>query len=182
MKRVTLLTSMLLIFIIPIIAYAEFMKVLILKEIDDDHVIVVTEKGDQLLLEKWSLKFSPLSFEGKTFIADVTSSWVKMYIENKGEIKWSVEKSLGTVDLQTPSQKSDTSKQKVETAKGYLIEVSHNDELFIINGEKYEAKTYCLGWEQGERVMFLEGSALGVCTSAKLLNLNRNEVCEVWCE
>lgn len=66
--------------------------------------------------------------------------------------------------------------------QGYLIEVAHNDELFIINGEKYEAKTYCLGWDEGEEVMFLEGSALGVCVSAKLLNVDRKEVCEVWCE
>lgn len=66
--------------------------------------------------------------------------------------------------------------------QGYLIEVAHNDELFIINGEKYEAKTYCLGWNEGEEIIFLEGSALGVCVSAKLLNVGRQEVCEVWCE
>jgi hypothetical protein len=66
--------------------------------------------------------------------------------------------------------------------RGYPIEVAHNDELFIINGEKYEAKTYCLGWDEGEEVMFLEGSAFGACASAKLLNLNRKKVCEVWCE
>lgn len=66
--------------------------------------------------------------------------------------------------------------------QGYLIEVAHNDELFIINGEKYEAKTYCLGWDEGDEVIFLEGSALGVCVSAKFLNVDRKEVCEVWCE
>lgn len=66
--------------------------------------------------------------------------------------------------------------------QGYLIEVAHNDELFIINGEKYKAKTYCLGWDEGDEVIFLEGSALGVCVSAKLLNLQKKEVCEVWCE
>jgi hypothetical protein len=64
----------------------------------------------------------------------------------------------------------------------YLIEVAHNDELFIINGEKYKAQTYCLGWEEDEKVIFLEGSPLGVCVSAKLLNLNRKETCDVWCE
>jgi len=46
----------------------------------------------------------------------------------------------------------------------YEIEVSHNDELFIINGEKYEARTYCFNMEEGDRVIFIEGSALGeVC-------------------
>lgn len=64
----------------------------------------------------------------------------------------------------------------------YEIEVAHNDELFIINGEKFEAKTYCLGWDVGDRVIFLEGSPYGACASAKLLNLRNNQVCEVWCE
>ncbi|GAG37883.1 unnamed protein product, partial [marine sediment metagenome] len=40
----------------------------------------------------------------------------------------------------------------------------------------------CLGWEQGEQVVFLEGSPFGACASAKLLNLNRKQICEVWCE
>ena len=78
------------------VSHAEVMKVLITKEIDDNHIIIVTAKGDQLLLEKWSMKFSPLSFEGKIFLADVSSMWVKMYIEGKGEIKWSIYKHLGT--------------------------------------------------------------------------------------
>jgi hypothetical protein len=43
----------------------------------------------------------------------------------------------------------------------YEIQVAHNDELFIINGEKFEAKTFCLGWDEGDRVIFVEGSALG---------------------
>lgn len=64
----------------------------------------------------------------------------------------------------------------------YEIEVAHNDEFFIINGEKYEAKTYCLGWDIGEYVIFLEGSEYGACASAKLYNTYRDETCEVWCE
>jgi len=66
--------------------------------------------------------------------------------------------------------------------KEYRIEVAHNDELFIINGEKFKAQTYCLGWYEGESVVFLEGSAYGACTTAKLLNTYRDEVCDVWCE
>lgn len=92
--------------LIASISHAEIMKVLVTKEIDDDHIIVVTEIGDQLLLEKWSMKFSPLLFEGKIFLADVSSMWVKMYIEGKGEIKWSIEKHLGTVDLKKPSKRN----------------------------------------------------------------------------
>ena len=64
----------------------------------------------------------------------------------------------------------------------YEIEIAHNDEIFIINGEKFAAQTYCLGWESGEYVIFLEGSEYGVCTSAVLYNTDREEKCEVWCE
>ncbi len=64
----------------------------------------------------------------------------------------------------------------------YEIEVSHNDELFVINGEKFEAKTYCFNMEEGDRVIFLDGSPLGACASATLLNLRTRDKCEVWCE
>ena len=64
----------------------------------------------------------------------------------------------------------------------YEIEVSHNDELFIINSEKFEAKTYCFNMEEGDKVIFLEGSSNGVCVSAELLNLRTKNTCRVWCE
>ena len=70
----------------------------------------------------------------------------------------------------------------VSAASSYEIEVSHNDELFIINGEKFEAQTYCFNMEVGDRVIFIEGSPHGACASAKLLNLRTQKVCEVWCE
>lgn len=105
MKSWILLMTLVTGIFIASVSQAEVMKVLVAKEIDDDHIIIVTEKGDQLLLEKWSMKFSPLLFEGKTFLADVSSMWVKMYIEGKGEIKWSIEKHLGTVVLKKPSKR-----------------------------------------------------------------------------
>jgi len=64
----------------------------------------------------------------------------------------------------------------------YPIEVSHDDELFIINGEKFEAKTYCFNMDEGDAVIFVDGSPHGVCTSATLLNLRTRDTCEVWCE
>lgn len=64
----------------------------------------------------------------------------------------------------------------------YVIETSHNDELFIINGEKFEAQTYCFNMEEGDEVMFLDGSPFGACASATLLNLRTRQKCEVWCE
>jgi hypothetical protein len=76
-----------------------------------------------------------------------------------------------------PRQASPTSR-----ADSYEIEVSHNDELFIINGEKFEAQTYCFDMEEGDAVIFLEGSPLGACASAVLFNLRSREKCDVWCE
>lgn len=67
-------------------------------------------------------------------------------------------------------------------ATTYEIEAADNDENFVINDEHFEAQTYCLGWDKGEHVMFLEGSAAGVCVTAVLFNVQRRETCEVWCE
>jgi len=64
----------------------------------------------------------------------------------------------------------------------YVIEFAHDDTTFFINDEKYEAQTYCLGWKQGDRVVFLEGSPYGACATAVLYNLRLKESCDVWCE
>lgn len=97
-------------------------------------------------------------------------------VTEKGQI--TLAKSGVSLNTKTTAQKT----KSPSVPDSYLIEVAHNDELFIINGEKFEAQTYCLGWEQGESVIFTEGSALGVCVSAELYNLNRKESCSVWCE
>ena len=68
------------------------------------------------------------------------------------------------------------------SAEQYEIEAAVNEEYFIINGEKFDAKTYCLGWEEGDMVVFVDGSPLGACASATLYNVTRRETCEVWCE
>ena len=64
----------------------------------------------------------------------------------------------------------------------YYIELYHNDELFVINGERYEAQTYCFDIEEDDPVVFLEGSAIGACASAEILNLRTRTTCKVWCE
>lgn len=68
------------------------------------------------------------------------------------------------------------------TNSGYIIEVSYNDELFIINGEKFKAKTYCFNMEVGDPILFLEGSPLGACVSAVIYNKRTKRECGVWCE
>ncbi|MDR1459456.1 MAG: hypothetical protein LBI60_04515 [Bacteroidales bacterium] len=63
----------------------------------------------------------------------------------------------------------------------YFIEASVNDEKFIIDGELYEAKSYCFGMEEGDRVMFVDGTP-GFCTSAVIFNTRTRQTCDVWCE
>ncbi|MBI2381735.1 MAG: hypothetical protein HYV16_13370 [Gammaproteobacteria bacterium] len=62
----------------------------------------------------------------------------------------------------------------------YVIEeVLGDDEVFVINGQEYEAWTNCLGWEEGDRVAFVDDRHLPSHTSDVLLNLRTRERCEV---
>ena len=70
----------------------------------------------------------------------------------------------------------------VSAATEYEIEVSYNDEFFVINGEKYEAQTYCFDMQVSDKVIFLEGSPYGACATAEILNLRTRQICRVWCE
>ncbi len=64
----------------------------------------------------------------------------------------------------------------------YVVEASANDETFVINGEVFKAQTYCFNLEKGDRVVFVQGSALGACASAKVVNLRTGKTCDLWCE
>jgi hypothetical protein len=64
----------------------------------------------------------------------------------------------------------------------YTIDFEKNDEIFIINHNLYKAKTYCFNNNEGDKVVFIEGSGNGVCVSAKFLNLRTKKICDVWCE
>lgn len=66
--------------------------------------------------------------------------------------------------------------------QSYQIEVSHDDQYFVINGQKYRARTFCYNMLVGDRVIFLEGNEYGNCTTAVITNLRTGETCEVWCE
>lgn len=66
--------------------------------------------------------------------------------------------------------------------RSYVIEVSYNDEFFIINGAKFKAMTYCFNMREGDRVTFLRGSPSGACSSAEVLNLRTERTCRLWCE
>lgn len=66
--------------------------------------------------------------------------------------------------------------------RSYVVQVAANDETFVVNDQVFKAKTYCFNVEKGDRVIFVSGSALGACASAKILNLRTSKVCDVWCE
>jgi len=70
----------------------------------------------------------------------------------------------------------------VFSANVYEIEAAVDDNKYIINDELFGAKTYCMNWDEGQRVIFMEGSPHGACATAALYNLDREEKCEVWCE
>lgn len=72
--------------------------------------------------------------------------------------------------------------QLVFAVQSYELEASVNDEKFIINGEKYDAKTYCFNMQEGDQIVFMEGSPFGACASATLFNKRTQNTCEVWCE
>ena len=101
MKQILLLIPVMCVAILgtSAIAAADAERVFIEKEIDDDHIIISRENGDRLLLKKWSLRFSPLLFEGKSFVASVSPMWVTVYFEDRAEIKWSIEERLGSARL-----------------------------------------------------------------------------------
>ena len=64
----------------------------------------------------------------------------------------------------------------------YEIQVSKDDEIFVINNELFKAQTYCFQMEVGDQVIFIEGSPLGACVSAEVLNLRTKNRCRLWCE
>ena len=73
----------------------------------------------------------------------------------------------------------------VEDTPSYEIdEEVEQYNLFQIDGRYFEAKTLCLGWYEGQRIIFDDGRApsSSYCISATLYNLDKKETCDVWCK
>ncbi len=133
---------------------------------------VDNDNGDVIKLENGAIveiRFGYVGYIGyrKDALLFRTSGRWKLWIESK---------KVFNVDM----IKSPISPSKAITT--YTIERTTNDEKFVVNGEQYEAKVYCMNWDEGQQVLFLEGSAFGVCVSAMMFNLDRSETCDVWCE
>lgn len=124
------------------ISNAQVQKVFILKEIDDDNIIIVTEKSDKLLLKKWNLRFSPLSFEGKYFHASISPMWVTIYFDDRDPIKWSIEENLGKANVTTKA----TSKQPLK---------GQNDKVYAgLGGDHWIQKVI----DSGKLILLEDGS------------------------
>jgi hypothetical protein len=71
---------------------------------------------------------------------------------------------------------------EIRRADVHETEGSHNDATFIIKREKYESKNNCFNMEEGDALIYVEGSAFGACLSAVIVNQHTDQKCEVWCE
>ena len=116
---------------------------------------------------------------------------VKLWVEVKDradEDETRISRAISSDAENQSPRVTDTLRSSVPRSSGsssalrYYIEVASNDQLFIINGQQYEAKTYCFNMQEGDPVIFLEGSAYGACASAEILNLRSNDRCGLWCE
>jgi len=138
MKRIKAIYAFLSIISVSI-ANAEIEKIYILKEIDDDYIIIVTQSDEQLLLEKWTPRYSPSLFEGKFFIAEMSPMWVTIYIEGRDPIKWTIEENLGYRSFPIPKesvQESGKQKEKAttQTARECYKEMIKEPTPFLGNG------------------------------------------------
>jgi hypothetical protein len=64
----------------------------------------------------------------------------------------------------------------------YPVQEVLKDEIYIINGYRYEAMTACEGIVEGDWVVFLQGSPYGECSSAVIQNLHTGARCNLWCD
>jgi hypothetical protein len=64
----------------------------------------------------------------------------------------------------------------------YPVQKVLNNEVFEINGYRYEAMTVCEGIDEGDWVVFLQGSPYGACSSAVIQNLHTGAKCSLWCD
>lgn len=67
-------------------------------------------------------------------------------------------------------------------ASTHEVEAINNiEDKLVINSELFEVQTYCFGFEEGDRVIFIEGDANGVCASAEIFNIRNKNTCRLWC-
>jgi hypothetical protein len=70
----------------------------------------------------------------------------------------------------------------VHATPAYPVQEVLKNEIYIINGYRYEAMTACEGIAEGDWVVFLQGSPYGTCSSAVIQNLHTGAKCNLWCD
>jgi hypothetical protein len=108
-----------LIFTLSISHAQNLEKVCIQKEIDDDNVIAEI-RGGAFMLKKWSLRFSPMAFEGKCFNAEISTMYVNILFEDRDPIKWTVEQKISD----TKSQRNSGSSGRTDCYKTTIVRPS----------------------------------------------------------
>ena len=114
------------------------------KELSDDQVIISRKNGEKLLLEKWSLRFSPLAFEGKVFAAEISPLWVTIYFDDRDSIKWTIEETIESA-YSTPSEPSpvQTDDDLIESYISGDFEGWEGETVFILNnGQIWQQSSY----------------------------------------
>jgi hypothetical protein len=66
-------------------------------------------------------------------------------------------------------------------AEATMIETVEDIQYFVIDGQKFTAKTFCYEYYDGTYVTFSTGSSDGNCMEAKFSDGSALP-CEVWCE
>ena len=67
-------------------------------------------------------------------------------------------------------------------SKTYTIQSAFKGSTFEINNRNFEASKLCSGFKKGDEVVFLEGSAYGLCSTAVFAKPGSSKTCKVWCE
>ena len=89
MKR-TFLLCILLLLSSTHYSYADgLQKICIRKEIDDDNAIAQIN-GEEFLIKKWTLAYSPYRFEHECFPSKISFNSIEIFFEDHDTIKWDI--------------------------------------------------------------------------------------------
>ena len=74
------------------------------------------------------------------------------------------------------------SDENICNSSSYVVQQAIADEFFVINDNRYRARTYCFNLDVGDQVLFTDGSPYGACSSASVVILKNRDRCDLWCE
>lgn len=106
------------------------------------------------------------------------SSWLDEYVESK------VKDCIKAEDTDEKKKESGGLSSIFSDDKNelYRIQDASHASSFEINNHNFEATEKCPAFKRGDKVVFLEGSAYGICTKAVFARPDGSQKCTVWCE